>query len=86
MADQSGPSIPDLLHRLAAVARGEVREHGARHAAALEAEQAARRLESLLSEMEDAARTLDELAGAGLADKGQVNRVRAAISAVTGKP
>jgi len=78
-------SIPDLLHRLAAIARGQEREHGARHAAAQVAQAAAQRLESLVSEMEAAARTLAELAGAGLADKGQIKRIRAAISAVAGK-
>lgn len=85
MTGHTDQSIPDLLHRLAAIARDEEREHGARHAAAQEAEAAAQRLESLVSERESAARTLEELAGAGLADKGQVNRIRAAINAVTGK-
>jgi len=77
--------MPDLLRHLAEIARGQVGDRGARHAAAQEAEAAAQRLESLVTEMEAAARALDELVGAGLADKGQVNRIWAAISAVTGK-
>lgn len=69
-------SIPDLLHSLAAIARGQVSDRGERHAAAQQGEAAAQQLVSLLSEMESGVRTLEELAGAGLADVGQVKRLR----------